>query len=82
MDLDGPVFVYEWANALHATEESFVQREDLRVVVEVPYGSGCDHAEGMTLADAKPSIMLCYDSPAPDRIDGDNAVRSDVFAPG
>ena len=85
MDLDGPVFVYHWPNALDITSEAVVPREKLRIAREVPYAAGADHAEGMTLVDAdsaKPKVMVCYDSPASQRIVGDNAVRADIFALG
>ena len=85
MDLDGPVFVYKWPNALDTATEAVVPREELRVMLAVPYAAGADHAEGITLVDpdsATPKVMICYDSPAPGRIVGDNAVRADVFALG
>ena len=82
MDLDGPVFVFRWRNALDIADEAVVPREALGVACVIPYGAGADHAEGMTLVDAARAlkIMVCYDSPAKHRILGDEAVRADVFA--
>ena len=85
MDLDGPVFVYHWPNALDIASEAVVPRQQLRIVCEVPYAAAADHAEGMTLVDedsATLKVMVCYDSPASQRSVGDNAVRADIFAVG
>jgi hypothetical protein len=82
MDLDGPVFIYHWRNALDVAAEVVVPREKLRIACEVPFAAKTDHAEGMTLMDpdsATPKLMVCYDSPAPARIVGDHAVRADIF---
>lgn len=83
MDLDGPVFMYHWPNALDTVGEAVVPRERLRIAAEIPYAAGADHAEGMTLVDpgtTRPKVMVCYDSPAPHRIVGEHAVRADIFA--
>lgn len=83
MDLDGPVFVYKWPNALDVAAEALVPADQLHIAGELPYGVRADHAEGMTFVDpagAASTIMICYDSPAPERIVGDNAVRADIFA--
>lgn len=85
MDLDGPVFVYEWPKALDTALETVIPREKLRTVLELPYAAGADHPEGMTIIDPDtgfPKVMVCYDSPLPRRIVGENAVRADVFALG
>ena len=82
MDLDGPVAVFAWPGALDAADEMIMPRKGLRQVLEVPYEAGADHAEGMTFIGqdaARPSLMICYDSPAPQRIVAANQVRVDVF---
>jgi hypothetical protein len=84
MDLDGPVFVYRWPNALDQTSDSVVWRDDLQKLLAVPFGvgknRGRDHAEGMALAEeGGSSIMICYDSPAESRLEGDHGLRLDVF---
>jgi len=82
MDLDGPVFIYRWKDALGTTKESITGREGLTPVVTVPFGDGFDHAEGLTLAaDAPLSVMVSYDTPQPLRVDGDDGsgVKVDVF---
>lgn len=80
MDLDGPVFIYRWRNALNLQENSMTWKHELTKVVTVPYGHLKDHAEGLSIASVDPlRVMVCYDSPAPTRI-SKNDVRADVFA--
>ncbi|MEI9814697.1 MAG: DUF3616 domain-containing protein [Acidobacteriota bacterium] len=80
MALDGPVFIYRWRNALAQTHGVLVPRDKLDVVVTVPFGAGCDHAEGMTLLPGK-KLLVCYDSPSKERAPTDRPeqVRLDVF---
>jgi len=78
MELDGPVFVYRWSNALEQDADSLTFSKDLRKVVSLPFGSMKEHAEGLTLAPGEPlSALVCYDSPA--RLEGANGVVADVF---
>jgi hypothetical protein len=80
MDLDGPVFIYRWKNALHQQADSMTWKHELTKVVTVPFGLSKDHAEGLSIVTADPlSVMVCYDSPATSRISG-NSVKADVFA--
>ncbi len=78
MDLDGPVRVYRLenlkclqANQLHKPTQ----------VLEIPYGNGDEHAEGITLlTDTEtPEILVVYDSPAIERLPGVSDVLADVF---
>ena len=65
MDLDGPVFIYRWKDALNLRADSLTWKKDLTKVVTVPFGVTKDHAEGLSVAtDAPLSVMVCYDSPA------------------
>ena len=83
MDLDGPVLIYRWKDALAATAESITGKEAVTPIVAVPFGVGTDHAEGVTLASESPlSLMVSYDSPHPLRIDGEDGsgVKADIFA--
>jgi hypothetical protein len=85
MDLDGPVFIYRWKNALNLSGDSLTSKKDLTRVVTVPFGETKDHAEGLTLVgDAPLSVMVCYDSPAATRIEGpnDSGVKADIFEVG
>jgi len=89
MDLDGPVFLYRWPNALENSEEALLWRKELQKVLDIPYGTGKDagrdHAEGIALIEqsgAPPDVMICYDSPAGGRLveDHPEQVRLDIFA--
>lgn len=83
MDLDGPVFIYRWKEALHETSDSLTWKSDLQKVVTVPFGITTDHAEGLSLASDSPlSVLVCYDSPDPEtRIVGADhrGIRMDMF---
>ncbi|TFY96451.1 DUF3616 domain-containing protein [Ramlibacter rhizophilus] len=84
MDLDGPVRVLRWRDALRCDEASVVAASQLQVLLDLPYGTGCDHAEGMTLLrrsqDAAVALLVVHDSPDPARQPGRNSLRADVFA--
>lgn len=82
LNLDGPVGVYRWSQALSATSESLVRRDKLPRILEIPYGDGKDHAEGMTFVPdvGQPKqILVVYDSPSDQRRKGSDAVSADVF---
>jgi uncharacterized protein DUF3616 len=82
MDLDGPVFIYRWKNALDAKGESLTSRDELTRVLAVPFGDGSDHAEGLTVVTRNPlSVLVSYDSPQSSRIDGadESGVKVDIF---
>ena len=83
MDLDGPVFIYRWSNALEQGADSLTFLEGLKRVVSVPFGIRKDHAEGLTLVPGDALAgMVCYDSPDKARIEGINegGVSTDVFS--
>ena len=73
MNLDGPVFIYRWPDALALEGEQLVWRDQLQKLLAVPYGTGKsaghDHAEGIMLLPGAGgedlNVMLCYDSPGP-----------------
>lgn len=84
MDLDGPVTVFRWHAGLSAAEESVVFAEQLKVVLQVPFGQGDDHAEGICVFEvdehATESVLIVYDAAAARRKRGDNSVEGDLFA--
>ena len=50
--------------------------------LEIPYGSGVDHAEGIAIVSGttkSPQILVVYDSPSEHRREGLDGVRADVF---
>jgi hypothetical protein len=87
MDLDGPVAVFRWKDALEASSESLVARDVLEKLFDVPFGAGedagRDHAEGMALIPATveqpAALLIVYDAPAAARKKGTSAVLADVF---
>lgn len=79
MDLDGPVQIYRWQNAVNSPENTL---NNPQFVQDIPYGNRDDHAEGMTLFEditGVPSLLVVYDSPANARLVDDRTVIADVF---
>jgi hypothetical protein len=79
MDLDGPVKVYRLKDGVNLQENVLSKPKAL---LEIPYGNGDDHAEGMTFftdINQTPSLLVVYDSPAKRRLEGDGEVVADVF---
>jgi hypothetical protein len=81
MDLDGPVRVHRWHGAMSVDTPTVVRGDALTAEVELPYGAGCDHAEGIGLLGPPEDgrLLVVYDSPAPERLAG-GAVLADVVA--
>lgn len=87
MDLDGPVRIFRWQDAVKSSSESLVPRHALEKLFEVPFGTGedagHDHAEGMTLIPAtgeqSAALLVIYDAPAVARKKGANGVLADIF---
>ncbi|HEY9846745.1 MAG TPA: DUF3616 domain-containing protein, partial [Candidatus Caenarcaniphilales bacterium] len=79
MDLDGPVKVFRLEGGLHSDAVLNKPSE----VLDLPYGNGDHHAEGMTLYSAitqHPSLLVVYDSPAATtKLAASNGVLADVF---
>ncbi|MEU6720050.1 DUF3616 domain-containing protein [Nonomuraea sp. NPDC046802] len=76
MGLDGPVRVLRW----HPGPEprQVVPQDALETVLELPFGVGCDHPEGLALLGGG-RLMVVYDSPSPGRITAAGGVLADVF---
>lgn len=84
MDLDGPVRVLRWPKgALAHQAGQFVPAEELQRVLDIPFGQGDDHAEGMTLfsreGDRSPALLVVHDAAAVSRKKGGHAVLADIF---
>lgn len=80
MDLDGPVKLFRLKNGseLQASRLSWQPEQ----VLELPYGEGDDHAEGMTLfapVAQQLSVLVVYDSPSRTRLNKSNSVVADAF---
>lgn len=84
MDLDGPVAVFRWPGGARPEEEMVVPAGQLERVLDVPYGQGVDHAEGMALfcpeEGESDSILVVYDAAAPERQRGGCSVTADIFS--
>ena len=80
MDLDGPVHVFRWHGAMQVDAPTVVRGDALTREVDLPYGEGCDHAEGIGLLDDG-RLLVVYDSPSADRLQ-DGAVLADVVRLG
>ena len=85
MALDGPARVYRYRNATGPTSDAVARPTPL---IEVPYGSGTDHAEGMDVtilprADTEGDgrgLLVVYDSPAENRCQpGGKGVQADIL---
>lgn len=72
MDLDGPVQVLRWRPG----DEPSVEH-DPEPVMNMPYGAGCDHAEGLTVLDDK-HLLVVYDSPSSARLTPEGGVLADI----
>lgn len=83
MDLDGPVTIFRWPGGTKRKDESVVPAEMLERVLDIPYGEGVDHAEGMTVftpdGGTANSLLVVYDSTSESRRLGGSAVAADVF---
>lgn len=83
MDLDGPVTIFRWPNGTDPKGECGVPASELERVMDVPYGQGVDHAEGMTLfspdGGTARSLLVVYDAASKHRQSGKSTVAADVF---
>jgi hypothetical protein len=83
MELDGPVTVLRWHGGFAPKEESVVFADQLETVLEVPFGQGNDHAEGMCLFESGKQrgevLLILYDAAAQSRKHGDTDVEGDLF---
>jgi hypothetical protein len=83
MDLDGPVRVYRWHDAAVRDTAAVARGDQLTVEIELTYGEGDDHAEGIALLpgpepDDAPRLLVVYDSPAAHRRPQEDVVMADV----
>jgi hypothetical protein len=75
--------VYRWPDALGEGERAVIPAERLEQVLQVPYGRGDDHAEGICLLPGEGGgeevLLVVYDSPAKGRLHDGAAIDADVF---
>ena len=80
MDLDGPVSVFLWPNGIES-DRVVMPRRRLAKILDLPYGDGCDHPEGLSVFGDDPAgrdLVVVYDSPGPDRLLSPGHVTADV----
>ncbi|MEV0897863.1 DUF3616 domain-containing protein [Actinoplanes sp. NPDC049802] len=78
MDLDGPVRIYRWHDACRAEIPTIVRHDSIVRELELTYGEGDDHAEGLSML-GNDRVLVVYDSPAKHRLTSDGAVVADVL---
>lgn len=78
MNLDGPVRLYRWPGAAHLEAPEIVHRHELQPLLDLPYGQGDDHAEGIALLPDQ-RLLVVYDSPAPHRLNQPGSILADVI---
>ncbi len=83
MDLDGPVTVFRWVDGTEPKGESMLDEKDVKRVIDVPFGQGVDHAEGICLYSADggkaKSLLVVYDAACVSRQVGECSLAADVF---
>ncbi|MGH3935508.1 MAG: DUF3616 domain-containing protein [Pseudonocardiaceae bacterium] len=78
MSLDGPVRVYRWRGALEGEAPRIVRAPALSRELDLPFGDGDDHAEGIGLLEGR-RLLVVYDSPAPARLTEPGTVLADII---
>ncbi|RYE00581.1 MAG: DUF3616 domain-containing protein [Sphingomonadales bacterium] len=84
--LDGPCAVYRWRNWLGdpPKHDSVVRLHRPERIIDLPFGRGCDHPEGLALlaaAKGDTELLVLCDSPSDVRLDRKRRVLlCDVFA--
>lgn len=83
MDLDGPVTLFRWRGATEPGKECVAAADELDRVLELPFGHGVDHPEGIALfavdKDGRDTLLVVHDSASPSRQIGDSTLVADVF---
>lgn len=79
MDIDGPVKLFKLSNILDLNEDSLGKPT---LIMDIPYSEGKDHAEGIAILkteDNQKSLLVIYDSPSKQRLQGEDGILIDVF---
>jgi len=85
--LNGEIRVYKWPGArplLAANRDPMRFEEGLSESVSLPHGRGVNRAEALcdlppSLSAGRPSWLVLYDAPGPDRRDGEHTVFGDLL---
>jgi hypothetical protein len=75
-----PVRVVRWVDAIVADVPDVVRAGELRHEVDLPYGEGEDHAEGIALLPGSGGreVLVVYDGPSAARLGDDGSVLADA----
>jgi hypothetical protein len=79
--LSGPVALYRWRDWVNEPpqDETKVRLHRPERILDLPFGRGVDHPEGLALWGDNQILVIC-DSPGPDRLDsGTGTIVADVF---
>lgn len=79
--LSGPVALYRWRGWADdpPQDASKVRLHAPERILDLPFGRGCDHPEGLALWDDGCILVIC-DSPSAERVDGGSgAIMADLF---
>lgn len=79
--LSGPVALYRWRDWVNdpPQDENKVRLHRPERILELPFGRGVDHPEGLALW-AEDQILVICDSPAPERVDAERGtIMADLF---
>jgi hypothetical protein len=83
MDLDGPVTIFRWKNYRKEDKENFVVKDALQEILQIPYGKGEDHAEGMTrfltVNDKATALLLVNDAASAASQTGGHTLKANMF---
>ena len=82
--LSGPCALYRWRDWAQQPpgHDREVRLHRPERIVELPFGRGTDHPEGLALwedADGAAQVLVICDSPAEDRIADDGSIAADLF---
>lgn len=81
--LSGPVALYVWRDWVHdpVRDRANVRLHRPERVMDLPFGRGCDHPEGLALwNDEGSELLVICDSPADARLsDGGRTISADLF---
>jgi hypothetical protein len=83
--LDGPCAVYRWPGWLHdpPRDTRSVRLHRPERIIELPFGRGNDHPEGLALVEAddgRQQLLVVCDTPAADRLDAqERTIACDLF---
>ena len=80
--LDGPVRVHRWAGWREAVAQGDGALVEPELLLELPNGDGCDHAEGLLPWPVKRgrALLVVHDSPCPSRLDDrHDVILADLF---